>query len=394
MLGQDICDAVETAFARLPPSGKPRPRANGTPEWTVLAGLVAVEAGRVHVISVASGVKAMPDSIRGSARGTVVHDGHAEILCLRVFNWWLMQEVHGETRYLEAGGSKRFRLRPGVELALYVLEPPCGDALMSLVAQDKVPWKRRRIGTEPEGKSGSLGAQAEVSPEMVSEEVVSEEVPGGDHCRRTDPTNDSLLDDREQTALRGRAHFDRLGVVRTKPGRADSDVTLSKSCSDKLCLKQWTGVLNCATSLHVEPVYLLYLVLDSAKFSAADFDRCFRARLKAAPPHALKPLTCTLSKYPFHKQDDAVPLLLAIVHCAASNTTKVLNNGVKNGSYRKRKPPTEQGACFVSRHQLLAQCGYQGLWAEMKASQSEREALKREARLAMGLWPKASPDDV
>ncbi len=57
-------------------------------------------------------------------------------------------------------------------------------------------------------------------------------------------------------ASRGRDNYNRLGVLRTKPGRADSPPALSMSCSDKMARWSVVGIQGSFGSRFLEPVYL------------------------------------------------------------------------------------------------------------------------------------------
>ncbi|KAI9883674.1 MAG: hypothetical protein M1823_004556 [Watsoniomyces obsoletus] len=85
--------------------------------------------------------------------------------------------------------------------------------------------------------------------------------------------------------LHGRGYFSQLGVVRRKPCRADAPPTLSKSCSDKLSMKQSTSLLSSATSLLISPsnAYLHTLILPSSQYSETGCDRAFgpQGRMKS-----------------------------------------------------------------------------------------------------------------
>jgi tRNA-specific adenosine deaminase 1 len=78
-------------------------------------------------------------------------------------------------------------------------------------------------------------------------------------------------------ALPGRAYFSQLGIVRRKPARGDAPVSSSKSCSDKLALKQCTSLLASITSLFVEPAnaYIDTLVLPLSQHNATATQRAF-----------------------------------------------------------------------------------------------------------------------
>ena len=93
----------------------------------------------------------------------------------------------------------------------------------------------------------------------------------------TSPVN--ILD--EDACLDGRAHFSRLGVVRRKPARTDAEATRSKSCSDKLALRQVSSLLSWETSHLVAPTnnaYLAGLVLPEDEITHVGFERCFGAK--------------------------------------------------------------------------------------------------------------------
>lgn len=177
-------------------------RANGVKEWTVVAGVVICIRGSLECISVATGVKAMPDT--SLHNGEVVHDMHAEILALRAFNLYLLEH-----------DLKDF------ESYLYVSKPPCGDASLSLF-------------------------QGEVWPSSAGD---STEI------------------------IRGRAHFGAQGRIRTKPGRADSALTMSKSCSDKLARRQVQGFACSLLRSKGQQWYLSGLVCP--EIPKVDFQRAF-----------------------------------------------------------------------------------------------------------------------
>lgn len=85
--------------------------------------------------------------------------------------------------------------------------------------------------------------------------------------------------------LLGRSYFSNLGIVRRKPSRPDAPPTCSKSCSDKLAMKQCTSLLSSLTSLLVSPhnMYLKSIVLPSSQYSSTACTRAFSSsgRLKA-----------------------------------------------------------------------------------------------------------------
>ena len=83
--------------------------------------------------------------------------------------------------------------------------------------------------------------------------------------------------------------------------RADSPQTLSKSCSDKIALKQCTSLLSSLTSLFVSPTnaYLKSLILPRSQYNQAACKRAF------GPEGRMKPLSDKTwnAGYAFHAFD-------------------------------------------------------------------------------------------
>jgi tRNA-specific adenosine deaminase 1 len=90
-------------------------------------------------------------------------------------------------------------------------------------------------------------------------------------------TSASASSSTQPSLLHGRRYFSALGQVRGKPSRPDAPPTLSKSCSDKLALKQATSLLSSTTSLLISPqkAYLTSLVLPASQFSETACTRAF-----------------------------------------------------------------------------------------------------------------------
>lgn len=362
-LANEIAAAVTSAFDHInSTAGKPRVRDNGVREWTVLAGLVSVdEKENIEVICLATGVKALPDQVRKYSNGWVVHDMHAEILCLRMFNYLVLKDVvrdrEGEDSVFLERENSRLKLKSKIKMALFISEPPCGDASMSYVAQGREAWEER--AEEPAAKKQK---------------------------------NESSI-----TINRGRAGFDKLGVVRTKPGRADSNVTLSKSCSDKLCLRQEVGILNLINSFLVDPVYLDYLVLPKEKFREDDFERCFE-RIEIEKGKKLVPLVYDKDSYKFHKSPGSVPSPVSLVSSPASSIVQVLSNGAKYGGFVKNKPPKPSGSsilCNQNMARIIKQLPeFQQFNSYLDIKQAlERHHLKASLEAALGDWIPTTPDN-
>ena len=195
-------------------------------------------------------MKCIPLSKISSAHGRILHDSHAEILSLRSFNHFLLQECgklaedeRHSSRIIvrrtaqevrSSGSSQPFAIKPGLKIHMYCSEVPCGDASMEIVMraqQDSTPW------LDSGGQAGSSST----------------------------------------TSLKGRGYFSELGIVRRKPARGDSPPSLSKSCSDKLALKQCTSLLSSviSTLIHPERAYLTSLVVPREEYVESAFVRSF-----------------------------------------------------------------------------------------------------------------------
>ncbi|KAK6429841.1 hypothetical protein LTR95_014013 [Oleoguttula sp. CCFEE 5521] len=294
-----IADCVLAAFNKLPAKFKPRALAKGGRESVPLAGIVLcrnIETaehgprssqsangtyGAAHddkgkgfsgltCVSLATGMRCLPQSKLAQVTGNVLHDWHAEILAIRGFNRWVLEEClelarageekqNGEwvawrkaaespsglksqdsmpsneattkTSAEPTTLSQPFTLRPGISIHMYISQAPCGDASMELLMSrqpSSEPWTHAAPSADP----------------------------------------DDML---------GRGHFDQLGVVRRKPSRPDAPVTASKSCSDKLAMKQATGLLSGIVSGLVRPEgsYVESLVLPEKEIVREAVERCW-----------------------------------------------------------------------------------------------------------------------
>lgn len=140
-------------------------------------------------------MKCLPASKVPHAQGIVLHDCHAEIIAIRAFNRFLIQECANLAQDNKASSlwvrrttiaerrensQQPFTLKDDAVIFFYSSEAPCGDASMELTMlaqEDATPWERVSEATKPG---------------LVS-------------------TDDSL---------KGRGFFSELGIVRRKPGIA------------------------------------------------------------------------------------------------------------------------------------------------------------------------------
>ena len=181
----------------------------------------------------------------------VLHDSHAEVLACRALNYFLLAEIIQLLQDCDAGYESHFiqdrsyddteqargcfslwqpyELRANIEIWMFSSEAPCGDASMEILMSDLPdvePW---------------------ANPVCV-------------------------------TNLHGRGYFSNLGVVRRKPARGDAEATMSKSCTDKLTLKQTLSLLSFHSALLIAPTsnaYLSTLVLPHKKHSRTASARAF-----------------------------------------------------------------------------------------------------------------------
>lgn len=136
-----------------------------------------------------TGMKCLPVAKLTSAAGLVLHDWHAEVLAIRAFNHFLLQEClrtlesqryvssfirrRQESEMSEVNCMQPFAFCENLKIFMYCSEAPCGDASMELVME----------------------AQDDASPWPVAEKPIAEQV----------------------LTLKGRANFSELGIVRRKP---------------------------------------------------------------------------------------------------------------------------------------------------------------------------------
>lgn len=388
MNANSVARLVLQAFERLPAKAKPRIYENGGREWTTLSGIVLTRPTIASTcVSLGTGMRCLPSVKLPLARGTCLHDWHAEIVAVRTFNIFLLLECirlaqsaqtrsddsmedstwirHRTTHEVTSEHPQPFALKEDVRIDMYCSEAPCGDASMELAMQaqdDPTPWPD---SDKPEG------------------------------------------------LLNGRGYFSNLGVVRRKPARADAPVTNSKSCSDKLALKQCTSLLSSLTSLLIHPghAYLASLILPTDQFVSTSIDRCFAASGRLAPlqnnPDLIDSWSGGYRFYPFQVQQTSEdfsfrrPASKSLPKCTGSNITaawtpnmfEVLISGTKSGC----KQFSSRGRSRISRAgiwetclQLVGIVGIspirdslrQGTYADVKATAllKARELVKIEAK--------------
>ncbi|CAO1599845.1 hypothetical protein XANCAGTX0491_003557 [Xanthoria calcicola] len=258
-----IATTVLDTYDSLPAKYKPVKATEDFFQWVPLSGIVAVKKNeqKPRCLSLGTGMKCLPMNQVAEANGSILHDWHAEIVAIRAFNHFLLHEClvlatsptsispivrRREIHELsESDGLQPFSIHDDLRLHMYSSEAPCGDASMELLME----------------------AQVDATPWPIDQ---------------FHPATKKL-----PALLRGRESFAELGIVRRKPG--SKLATLSKSCSDKLALKQFTSLLSACTSLLVNPgnAYLETLILPRSQRVEHACDRCFgpRGRMKPVASH-------------------------------------------------------------------------------------------------------------
>lgn len=104
------------------------------------------------------------------------------------------------------------------------------------------------------------------------------------------------------TPARGRDNYALFGVLRTKPGRADSPPTLCMSCSDKIAAWSVLGIQGALASRLLEPIYIDTIVIgevpsDMHDIVREDCDRAFGGRLQNLAGVCLFPYRCFMNVY-------------------------------------------------------------------------------------------------
>ena len=130
------------------------------------------------IVVTSTGMKCLPSSKISQARGFVLHDWHAEILAIRGFNAFLLQECHslasapsslspyirhrGPNEISSSLGLQPFAVRENLKIHMYCSEAPCGDASMELVMnaqEDATPWPVPKVDQEQNNLGNSLNGR-------------------------------------------------------------------------------------------------------------------------------------------------------------------------------------------------------------------------------------------
>jgi tRNA-specific adenosine deaminase 1 len=248
---------------------------------------------QLHVVALGTGTKCLGGRSR-SAAGDVLHDSHAEVLARRALLAWLYRQLElaapaaagapaaSQAALVWCPDSGTCALQPGIHLALYVSQPPCGDAsiygssssctddsLDEVHMQPQQPQQLQQPQQQQQPTSGRTGAKllrpagaADVGGAVASG-AGTHAVPQAHDTHAVQPSRG-----RQQHAARAPSASDveagpqQLGRLRRKPGKGDP--TLSLSCSDKIARWCCLGVQGALlAALLQDPLYISRVVVSA-----------------------------------------------------------------------------------------------------------------------------------
>ncbi|EGO27228.1 hypothetical protein SERLADRAFT_434997 [Serpula lacrymans var. lacrymans S7.9] len=219
-------------------------------KFTIMASFALTSANNStrKVIALSTGSKCLPE-VRLPLKGDILHDCHAEVLARRCAVRWFLEEIarfaaDQRSEWIERHPSGKFSLKEGLRMIMYISTVPCGDASMRYLASSQ-----------------------DDEMAVLKNSTVSLPFP-------------------PNTASRGRDNYSLYGVLRTKPGRADSPPTLSMSCSDKIATWNAIGIQGALGSRFFHPIYISKVIIGEVdegmqELVRADCKRAFWERLES-----------------------------------------------------------------------------------------------------------------
>ncbi|KAF9425216.1 hypothetical protein BGZ94_007740 [Podila epigama] len=242
----------------------------------------------------------------------------------------------------------------------------CGDATTASLAGIQSEESRNAFFKGKNQESADVGAKR---PQEAMSAGVSDD---SGHNKKVKIDDGLQEDDLGKSGCRhaldfrrGRLDYASVGVLRTKPGRVDSEPTLSMSCSDKMARWSILGLTSGLVAPFLAPIYLTS-VITMELFDEEALERALSGRLKTCDcldvtsekqyrPH---PVIVCSTDIPFEYSKDKVTMVdqnlnkeelssipmpvasaASISWISGSLGSEVLVNGCKAGASAKKQIP-------------------------------------------------------
>ncbi|KAF9192851.1 tRNA-specific adenosine deaminase 1 [Haplosporangium sp. Z 767] len=288
---------------------------------------------------------------------------------------------------------------PRAQFHLYVSQAPCGDATTASLARIQTEESRTSFINGQQGLTDATVNNIARSQSQLQSQSLAERIEPG-LKRDREETEDGKLDQdtsssskhprtdkiesqhtaQSETSIseygcnhvlgfrRGRIDYDSVGVLRTKPGRVDSEPTMSMSCSDKIARWNILGLTSALVVPFLSPIYLNSVItrelFDATALKRALFERikdcqCSEASLEGASeiindqPYKSHQINIYESDIAFEFSKEIVAeqcKSIAVNTLPVPSPRKVIANGCKAGaSTKKQLPPKARSKlCKIS----------------------------------------------
>ncbi|KAJ3264253.1 tRNA-specific adenosine deaminase 1 [Chytriomyces hyalinus] len=231
--------------------------------WNVASAIVLSQGGSFETVAIGCGLKCLPFSAAVAAGDDAVKDAHAEVLCRRAFLRYLTQQLKHAAKgdksifsiCSERDAPFPFVLNDGIAFHMYVSQSPCGDA--STESLDSSQTSEERCVNEAKRRKFESSNIDKVQNGIDALQNKKKET-----LRKDQNIPLQFISAQSRgLVIRGRHDYTQKGVLRTKPGRVDSEMSLCMSCSDKMCKWNVLGFSGSLLTLLAAPVYIRTIVV-------------------------------------------------------------------------------------------------------------------------------------